>query len=118
MLLQQKRPLWARRSQCLLLLFILKRPLRARRSQCLLLCFRTMKPKQNAASSAPPMRWAARCVVYVYSADSPVALSRSDGIHMIMVLFEVGFFNFTFFGKSNNIKLAQGQSFPLFQLCV
>ena len=41
-----------------------------------------------AASSAPPMRWAARCVVHLYSADSPVALSRSDDddeIDMIMI---------------------------------
>ena len=31
-----------------------------------------------AAASTPPMRWAAWRVVYLYSADSPVALSRSD----------------------------------------
>ncbi len=38
----------------------------------------TMMTHDVAASSAPPLRWAARCVVYLYSADSPVALSRSD----------------------------------------
>ena len=37
-----------------------------------------------AASSTPPMRWAARCVVHLYSADSPVALSRSDDNVVIM----------------------------------
>ena len=31
-----------------------------------------------AVASTPPMRWTARCVVHLYSADSPVALSRSD----------------------------------------
>ena len=40
-----------------------------------------------AASSAPTMRWAARCVVHLYSADSPVALSRSDENVMITFLF-------------------------------
>ena len=37
-----------------------------------------MNKNKNAASSTPPWRWAARCVVHLYSVDSPVALSRSD----------------------------------------
>jgi hypothetical protein len=34
----------------------------------------------DAASSTPPMRWAAWRVVYFYSADSPGAITRSDEI--------------------------------------
>ena len=41
----------------------------------------TQKTKYNqrtnhAAFSTPPMRWAARCVVNLYSAGSPVGLAR------------------------------------------
>ena len=41
---------------------------------------------KHAASSTPPMRWAARCVVHLYSVDSLVALSRSDEGVMTMIV--------------------------------
>ena len=40
----------------------------------------------NEASSTPPLRCASRHAVYLYSADSPVALSRSGDHVMIMIL--------------------------------
>ena len=41
----------------------------------------------HAASSTPPNTWAARCVVHWYSADSLVALSRSDEDVMTMTVY-------------------------------
>ena len=60
---------------------------------------------KKAASSTPPMRWAARCVVHVYSADSPVALSRPDDGVMIMILdFWILVFGIFYFGTSITLK--------------
>ena len=68
-----------------------------------------------AASSTPPMRWAARCVVHLYSADSPVALSRSDDNAMLMFVYIMcSAFGISFLFVDTCKCSVRGQGLPFF----
>ena len=55
----------------------------------------------NEASSTPPLRCASRHAVSLYSADSPVALSRS-GDHVMIMILDFGLLDLFFILKHEN----------------